>query len=178
MEVTITGRHFKLTEAIKRHIIKKVNHFNQFLKSIIDVHVILSLENNTRHVAEMIVSARDIKFVVKEETEDLYSSIDKTVDVMEKQLRHHKEKVKEHHGKHTPLPPVTKEESEQDRQKEKPSIIVNSSFLDKPMDMEEAVMELEVQNLQFFVFKDSTDSDKIKIIYKRNDGNFGLIEPS
>jgi len=179
MDIEITARHFELTEAIKEYVIKKVQSFNKYLKSIIDVHVILSLENDIRHIAEIIVTARDIKFIAKEHTEDLYASVDKAVDAIEKQLRHHKERVKEHHSKHgeqKPLPGQIQGESSQNR-KQKPSIILNRKFLNKPMDAEEAAMELELQNYNFLIFKDSADNDRIKVIYKRKDGNFGLIEP-
>jgi len=179
MKIEITARHFELTEAIKKYVIKKVQSFNKYFKSIIDVYVILSLENNIRHIAEIIVTARDTKFVAKEHTEDLYASVDKAVETIKKQLEHHKEKVKGHHLKHRkqkPLPSSIQKEGSEN--KKKPQIILNRGFLNKPMDVEEAAMELELQGYNFLVFKDSTDNDRIKVIYKRKDGDFGLIEPS
>ena len=179
MEISITGRHFELTEPIKKHVMQKVDNFNKFLNSIIDVNVILSLEDNIRHIAEIIVTARDIKFFAKEQTEDLYISIDKAVDTIEKQLKRHKERMKAHHAKHNHAESMSESESQQEvKDEKKPSIIVNYQFLDKPMDPEEAAMELEVKNLIFFVFKDTGDNNKIKVIYKRKDENYGLIEPS
>lgn len=150
---------------------EKTERFNKYLNNIINVHVILSVEN-IRHIAEIIILSGDSKFLSKQQTADMYASVDKAANKVEHQLREHRERIKGHSRKHKESPSQTKRQEDA----HKPAIIKNSYFFDKPVSCEEATMELELQDYGFFVFRDVED-DKIKVIYKRKDKNYGLIEP-
>jgi len=168
MRLIITGRHFDVTEGIKDHIEDKIVKFEKYLKKIIEVHVILSIEHE-RQMAEMILSGSDVKLLGKEETGDMYSSIDAAASRIEHQLRDRKEKLKHHKRK-----PLKENEQIFEDENQIPLIIEDERNLDKPMSPEEAMLELDVQGLEFMVFKDSNDN-KRKVIYKRRDNNYGLI---
>jgi putative sigma-54 modulation protein len=167
MQLIITGRHFDVTEAIKEHIKDKVVKFEKYLKKIIEVHIILSIEHE-RQLAEIILSGSDIKLLGKAESGDMYTSIDEAAAKIEHQLRDHKEKMKHHKRK-----PI-KEDEQLLEQEEVPLVIEDKRDFDKPMSPEEAVLELDLQGLEFLVFKDSNDNKK-KVIYRRRDNNYGLI---
>ncbi|MCK5306707.1 MAG: ribosome-associated translation inhibitor RaiA [Candidatus Omnitrophica bacterium] len=171
MQITITGRHFDVTEPIKKHIMEKSERFSRYLKNIVNIHVILTVEN-VRHIAEIVMTAADTKFLSKEETMDMYASVDNAVDKIEHQLKEYKERHKSHRTK------LKEEGLESDdlRVDDAPVIVKDTRFLDKPMSPEEAIMELELEEFGFFVFKDMNEGDKVKIIYKKKDKSYGLID--
>lgn len=174
MQTTITGRHFEVTEPIKEYIMEKTARFEKYLHNITSAHIILSVEN-IRQNAEIILNATDIQFLAKEETPDMYASIDKAVDKIEHQLRHHKDKVKDHkhHQKEQYFEHQAAEEATEE--KDAPLIVTEKKTLKKPMSPEEAALELDVQQMDFLVFRDMSD-EKIKVIYRKKDGSYGLIE--
>lgn len=168
MQLIITARHFDITEGIKDHIRDKINKFERYLKKIIEVHVVLSIEHE-RQLAEIILKGSDVKLMAKDETGNMYSSIDSVASKIEHQLRDYKDKLKHHKRK-----PLKKEESFIEQEAQIPLIIEDKRNLDKPMSPEEAMLELDVQGLEFLVFKDSNDNKK-KVMYRRRDNNYGLI---
>jgi len=171
MQVTITGRHFEVTAPIKKHIMDKLKRLNRYENDIIDAHIILSVED-CRHSAEIVLLLRDTKILSKDETADMYTSIDKTVLKMEHQLKAHKERLRD-----TKRHKESRLKEKRQNQDEIPSVVKDTDFLHKPMSTEEAALELELQEFEFFVFKDVDDHDKVKVIYKRKDKHLGLIEP-
>jgi putative sigma-54 modulation protein len=168
MQLIITARHFDITEGIKDHIRDKVDKFERYLKKIIEIHVILSIEHE-RQIAEIILKSSDVRLMAKDESGNMYSSIDSVAHKIEHQLRDHKDRMKHHKRK-----PLKKEESFAEQEEQIPLIIEDKRNLEKPMSPEEAMLELDVQGLEFLVFKDSNDSQK-KVIYRRRDNNYGLI---
>ncbi|MBU4305933.1 MAG: ribosome-associated translation inhibitor RaiA [Candidatus Omnitrophica bacterium] len=93
MDIRISGRHFEITDALKQHVEKRVENFEKYLHTIIDVHVILSVEKY-RHCAEISVFGKRLKFTEKSVDTDMYSAIDKVCVRVEKALRRHKDKIK------------------------------------------------------------------------------------
>lgn len=96
MNVNITFRHLEATDNIKNHVREKLKKLEKYLIKPIDAHVILSVPNSLRQICEITVTEGDFQAVAKEETETLYASIDQTVHKIERQLKKHKEIVKEH----------------------------------------------------------------------------------
>ena len=168
MQLIITGRHFDITEGIKEHIKEKVAKFEKYLTKIIEVHVILGIERE-RQMAEIVLHSSDVKLLGKEESGDMYTSIDAAASKIEHQLRDRKERLKHHKRK-----PLKEDENLLELEEQIPLIIEDKRSFDKPMSPEEAMLELDVQGLEFIVFKDSSDN-KRKVLYKRRDNNYGLI---
>lgn len=98
MQVRISGRHFEVTEALKNHITKKVERFEKYLDSIIDIHAILGVEKY-RQYAEISVFGKRLKFTEKSVETDMYVAIDKVCLRIEKTLRRHKDKLKTYRKK-------------------------------------------------------------------------------
>ena len=95
MQINITGRHFEVTEPIREHLSKKLEKLNKYFNWIIEAHAILSIEKS-RHKAEISLLAKKAKFFAKEESGDMYTSIDILLDKVEARLRKHNSKLKEH----------------------------------------------------------------------------------
>ncbi|MBK7992386.1 MAG: ribosome-associated translation inhibitor RaiA [Blastocatellia bacterium] len=180
MRVEFTGRHVDITEAIKKHTkeqlekIEKVFDFEKAGKA----HIILEVEKH-RHQAEIIFRWRDQELTVQAETEDMYTAISQAADKLERQALRLKEK-KTDQKRHSPstvavigVPELAAEEATNTNE---PRIVRSERYATKPMRAEEAMQELRISEDYFLVFRNA-ETDGVAVIYKRNDGNFGLIEP-
>ena len=183
MNVVVTGRHFDVTEGIKSHINDKIVKLDKFYHKILEAHVILSVEK-FRHVAEITVIGKQIKITATETTSDMYASIDMAIASLEKQLRKLHDRVKEHRvrGSSSRIKDIAirsisalKGVFRPEKESWGPKIVETQRVAEKPMSVEEAVEELRISNGEFIVFR-SAEENRINIIYKRKDGDFGLIK--
>jgi putative sigma-54 modulation protein len=171
MKIIVNGRHLEITPALKSYAEDKLNKFDRYLSQITEATVTLSVEKY-RHKAEVLLKANGVMIQAEGVTGEIYSSIDEVVEKLEKQVKKYKEKIRSHRkgeGKGEPVP--TTVEPEQGK------IIKKKRFDMKPMSPDEAAMQMELLDKNFFVFSNQT-SGEINVIYKRSDGNFGLIEPA
>jgi putative sigma-54 modulation protein len=180
MRVEFTGRHVDITEAIKKHTkeqlekIEKVFDFEKAGKA----HIILEVEKH-RHQAEIIFRWRDQELTVKAETDDMYTAISQAADKLERQALRLKEKKtdqKRHSQSTVSVIGVPELGTEETITTNEPRIVRSERYATKPMRAEEAMQELSISEDYFLVFRNA-ETDGIAVIYKRNDGNFGLIEP-
>src|SRR5690606_18943713 len=106
---------------------------------------------------------------------DMYASIDKSVDVLERQIRKNKTRLakKLHEDAFEPENFKVKEEIPEE---EEFNVVRSKRFAIKPMDVEEAILQMNLLGHQFFVFSNA-DTNEVNVVYKRKDGNYGLIEP-
>ncbi|MCX5716171.1 MAG: ribosome-associated translation inhibitor RaiA [Candidatus Omnitrophica bacterium] len=171
MQITVVGRHFDVTEPIKKYADSKLFKFEKYTDKIIEAHVMLEVQK-FRHMAEITLFLKDFKLTSREESRDMYASIDAAVNSLHKQLLKLRERIKEHKGKRAvqkliePLLP-------KDRKKK----VIERLFPTKPMSVDEACLELDLFKDNFLVFRNS-DTEEINVIYKREDGNYGLIVPA
>jgi putative sigma-54 modulation protein len=98
MQVTITGRHFEVTPSIKEHLMQKISKLEKYFPHLVQAHAILSVEKY-RHIAELTLMAKNFRIAGKEETEDMYVSIDKIIHTMENRLKRYQDKIKDHKSK-------------------------------------------------------------------------------
>jgi putative sigma-54 modulation protein len=175
MKFEYTGRHIEVTPALRTHV---ENHFAKtrhlFDGTNVNAHVIINVEKG-RHRAEIIVKWRDHVIAAHETLPDMYQALTKTVDKIEKQALKLKDKVVEKKHKATKASKLS-EEDEVEIIPSEPQVIASKSYAIKPLTEEEAVMQLNLDVNQFLVYRDAK-SEKISVIYNRNDGNFGLIQP-
>ncbi len=179
MKVIITGRHLKLDDDIQAYAEEKVRKAETFFDRIIEAHIILSAEKH-RRIAEVTLNAKRARFHAREETENIYASIDGVMEKVGIQIRRYKEKLKDR--KHQPKELVSgvggnlEEEIEKDLEKVEPQIIKVSGFAPKPMSPREALMMLDESKDELLMFSNS-QTNQVNVIYKRKDGNYGWIEP-
>jgi putative sigma-54 modulation protein len=174
MQVNITARRINISEQLKLYINEKLSKLNKYSTKIEEARVVFSLEK-FNYISEIILTGKNFRMVATEKNEDLQSCFDKAASNIEEQLKKFRARAKEHKVKN--LFDSLKKFSLKKKQKPSaPYIIKTDSYVTKPMSQEEAVSELELFDRQFMVFRNS-DDDKVNVLYRRNDGNYGLIEP-
>jgi len=172
MNIIVTGRHIEVTPALKGYAEKKVARFDRYLSNISEAVVTISVEKY-RHKVEVLLKANGVLIQAEGITGDVYSSIDEVAEKLERQIKKYKEKLVAHRkpeGKAAPMSEEAPLPAEVGR------IIKNKRFELKPMSPDEAAMQMELLDKDFFVFTND-NSGEINVIYRRRDGNFGLIEP-
>jgi putative sigma-54 modulation protein len=157
-------------------VCNKLNRFDKFFYSSAEANVVLSVEK-LRHIAEVNINGDRMTFVGKEETEDMYSAIDMVLDKIEKQIKRGKQKIRERRsgGNLKRKGAYSEEAITADDDVTQQIHIKNIDY--KPMDVEEAIMQMELINNSFLVFTNAK-SERVNVLYRRKDGNFGLIQPS
>ncbi len=178
MQITVTGRHFEVTDALRQHIDGKIKKIERFLDGITDVHVVLSVEKH-RHSAEINMSQANGNILRSlEETHDMYESVDAVIDKIEKQARklNNKRETSRKGRKSTKDLEVLVDDDDVPDAGVNPKVIRTQKFAVKPMPVDEAAMQLGMSSEDFLVFLNS-EIDQISVMYKRKDGNYGLIEP-
>ena len=178
MQISITGRHIEITEPIKDYVEKKMLRLEKHFNHILDVRVTLAIEKH-RQIAEVNIDANGLKIASTEETTDIYASIDNIVDKLERKLNRYKERITKHrkrtHGvKEIGFVYSFIEPEEFELENLEPQIIKSSRLAAKPMSIDEAAMQLDLTSQIFLVFLNDK-TNELNVIYRRNDGNFGLI---
>jgi len=180
MRISITGRRVEVTPALREYAEEKVSKLNRFLENVIEVNITLSIEKY-RNIAEVFIQGDGLTITGEEETNDMYSAIDKVMDKIEKQVRRLKEKRTD--LRHSPRAHSMKysardiESSPPEHPVEKGQIIKTDRYWAKPMSVDEAAMQLDILKQEFIVFRNST-TNEINVIYRRADENYGWIEPA
>jgi putative sigma-54 modulation protein len=177
MQTRVTFKNIDSSEPLSAYVGNKLNRFDKFLDNPAEADVVLSVEK-FRHIAEINIVGDRLNIYGKEETSDMYSSIDMVLDKLEKQIKKNKEKIKERRtgGKaRAQAAPLETSLAREASTRFGEVIVENIDY--KPMDVEEAVMQMDLGDEPFFVFTNSR-SDRVNVLYRRKDGNYGLIQPS
>jgi putative sigma-54 modulation protein len=174
MELTVTFRHFEPNDALRNHAQEKVSRIEKHISNATEVHVILSLEKRT-HIAEVIVNVNRAKITAKEVNADnMYTAIDLVMDKIERQVRKYKDKITSHKDQHRKARQniFSFEGSEKIKQ---PNIVKTESVFIKTFTIDEAILHIESVNDDFLVFR-NLETEKVNVLYRRRDGDLGLIE--
>ncbi len=173
MQVTVTFRHMETSDALRSYAVEKSERLVKYLFEPIEIHWALSVEK-IRHIADVNITANGVTIKAQESTPDMYSAIDMALEKLEKQVRKHKEKLKDHKP-HTDQPPGKMMPTIGAVAGEAGRIVKKENQFVKPMSVEEAAMQMGVVENAFLVFTDSS-SHNISVIYRTGDGDYGLIE--
>jgi len=178
MDITVTFRRMEPIESLKIYAEEKVSKVKKFLDFPLEAHIVLSVEK-FRHIADVTVSVNGTRIKAVEETGDMYSAIDKVMDKVETQVKKHIAKIRNHRTDGAKSEDRTEVEDLNGAKEfsEEGLAIEVEKMVAKPMDPEEAAMQLSLLNQDFLVFRNAK-SREINVIYKKNAGNLGLIEPS
>ncbi|MEW5945065.1 MAG: ribosome-associated translation inhibitor RaiA [bacterium] len=183
MRIVIKGNNIRLTEALKNYVREKIGRLKKYFEGIKSAEVELTYQDSrsadkTQKV-EVTLSANGVIFRCEEASVNMYASIDIAAEKLERQLRRFKQRLyqrsrvlrgaKKDSAAKPPSQPRAADEPE-------PKIVKMKRFAVKPMEPLEASLQMEMLNHNFFVFLNS-ESEQVNVIYKRNDGNYGLIEP-
>jgi putative sigma-54 modulation protein len=178
MQIPTTFRHLDPSDPLKSYAEEKLERVNKYIDEPVVAQVFMTVEK-IRHCAEVTITAKGITIKASEETNDMYSAIDAVVDKIERQLRRYKERIKKHKPASESLARQVKKTvvaAESIDQQQEPVVIRTNTFSIKPMSVDEAVMQMDLLHKDFLVFTDAV-TDSISVVYRRKDGNYGLIEP-
>jgi putative sigma-54 modulation protein len=153
-------------------VTEKIGHACKLLDKISSAHVTVAVEKY-RHIVEVVVHAHGATLHAKEETHDMYSSIDQAVDKIEKQAKRLKEKIK---GRKHPGDGAEAPQEEDEVGPASAQVYMAETFAPKPLSVNEAVESLQGRPDLFLVFHNAKNG-LVNVLYKRGDGNFGLVQP-
>ncbi|HLG27171.1 MAG TPA: ribosome-associated translation inhibitor RaiA [Paenisporosarcina sp.] len=183
LNYNIRGENVEVTPAIREHVESKINkverYFNEEIQA--NANVNLKVYNDSQTKVEVTIPMKNLTLRAEERHNDMYAAVDLIVDKLERQIRKYKTKVnrkfREREGVGAYFANVQSPEqaAHQDDKEEEIHIVRTKQFELKPMDQEEAVLQMDMLGHNFFVFTDA-ESDGTHIVYKRKDGKYGLIE--
>ena len=180
MQTTVTFKKLEPSDSLKSYVQKKLDKFDKMLERPAEAHVVLSVQK-IRHIAEITLTCDRLNIHAKEESETMYSSIDALMDKIRTQLKKNKEKIKRHmSGNKKSLKTDTQEFIDPADAMESDMPFAEDILIEpvdsKPMDIEDAVAELESGKQPFFVFSNAR-TGQLNVIYKHNNGKLALIQP-
>lgn len=175
MKVNVTARHTDLTPPLREYAEKKVMAVKKYVEKITNVHIILNVEKD-RHIAEVVLDISKNRLAATAVAGDMYGAIDMVTDKITKQVRRHMDKVKEH--KDLPYAVVANIVQEQQSSAESVESLTKvkevKEFQVKKQSVGEALRELQEREMNFWLFKNMSDS-KLNVIYRRADKSFGIL---
>ncbi len=167
MEVIVRGKNFEVTDALKEHVTKKLGKMAKlFDPHPVTAHAVLSIEKE-RQIVEVTVPIDGLLLRGEEATPDMYASVDLVVEKLEKQYAKFKTRVRRRHSQTEYREPPPMDVS---------NVVRRKSFPAKPMLLDEALLQMDLLGHDFFVFTNG-ETDTINVLYRRRDGEYGLLEP-
>jgi len=175
MRLSVTGKGMEVSDYLENMVTKKASKLERYFKKNTDVYVTLSIEKS-RHIAEVTVPFDGVVLRTEEISGDMYNSIDAALKKLERQIRRHRTKLEKrlHDKAYDYDRPVFYDEDVDEGPEAR--LVRKKKFPVKPMDVEEAEMQMELLGHSFFVYVDA-ETQEVNVLYKRKDGNLGLIEP-
>jgi ribosome hibernation promoting factor len=175
MRLQVKGKNVEVTDAIQVYAERKLGKLARQLADPTRVELELAVERNPsiadNHVAEATIWTKGPTLRAREASSDMKASIDMLVDKLERQVKRYRQKRRHEHERHAnSSPPAAPAE-------EAPAIVKTKQFTLNPLTPEEAVLQLELVGHDFYVFRNA-DSGDINVVYRRQDGDYGLIEPA
>ena len=182
MKILTYGKNIDVTPALKNYAEEKVSKLERFFDNEpIEANITLEVEKE-RHIVEVTAYVNGIILRGEEDTSDMYASIDGVIEKLERQVHKYKTRI---HKKLIEKKQEYKEEYKEERIEKlfeneedefSPKIVRTKKFAIKPMDVEEAVMQMDLLGHDFFVFSNA-ETNEVNVVYKRKNGDYGLIEP-
>jgi putative sigma-54 modulation protein len=175
MQIDITFKNMESSDALKDYAFKRLSKMERYIDRTGEAHIVLSIEKR-RHKADVTFTADGTVINAVEITEDLYAAIDMVMDKLERQIKKHKQKMqdKKSQGKSTPEEAV-EAPSPKTTRKARPRIVRERNYFVKPMNLDEAILQLNLDPASFIIFQ-NTESNQINLLYKRPDGDLALVE--
>lgn len=173
MKVTINARQMTVRDDLKELAVKKLNKLDKYFPKEGDATVTFSRKRNKENL-EVTISAANTLFRCEVEEETFQNALDRSIDMIERQIRKNKtrlEKRLRQEAFDTPFAP------DADFEEEPEFMIRRKTFSYKPMSVDEAILQMNLLEHEFFVFENA-ETEKVCVVYKRKDGAYGLIEPA
>jgi putative sigma-54 modulation protein len=179
MNITTTARHFEASPELIEHIDERIGRLKRYFDHILNVHVIMDVQK-FRHIAEVNVHVNGHDFTAKEESEDMYGSIDLSAKSLERQIKKFKGKIidNHHHPRKNGIKPVSAEriiKAESVGSEDGIDVMDQIPHEILYLSVEEAIISMVDREKDFLLFN-NTESSKLNFVYKRSDGHYGVID--
>ncbi|MBU3948726.1 MAG: ribosome-associated translation inhibitor RaiA [Proteobacteria bacterium] len=174
MQTSVTFKNLDPSDNLKDYISDKLDKLDKYLDNPAEATVVFLIEK-FRHIAEVNITGDRLNIYGKEETNDMYSAIDMVIDKLEIQIKKNKQKIRKRRVNHRDKSVAEGQEIGLSEESNMGQIKIRNIEY-KPMDIEEAVLQMDLVNDNFLVFTNARSS-KINVLYRRKDGNYGLIQP-
>ena len=179
MNITITGRHLTITPAIEDYARKRVSGIHIDFPRILDAHFIFEVDKFRQRAELVLHCGNHIHIEASDVHQDLYAAIDGVVDKVERQIRKYKTRIQTHRPRYAKLQHFDEQVLSHNLQEDQGQThhIRTEQYPCKPMFVDEAVLQLEVSDKREMLVFLNAETDKINVIYRRRNGDFGLIQP-
>lgn len=177
MKTSVTFRHMEPSEPLKDYVHERTARLTKYVDRPLDSNVTLKVEK-FRQIADVVINANGIRIAGEESHEDMYAAIDLVMDKIERQVKKYMSKIR----KHKPAPGREIRwrrdiyEQESFEEEGDPVVIRTENYFVKPMSVDEAAMQMDLSSQEFLVFNNAI-TQTVNVIYRRKDGNYGLIVP-
>jgi putative sigma-54 modulation protein len=185
MEIQFNFKNFEPSAYLKDHIQSRFEKLDKYLRNPETGQIQINLEvEKFRQIAEAILTADDLHLTAQDETQDMYATVDSILDKLEAQLRKYRDKQKRDKKRNKTEkaaagPGASSAETaveETVAAEAAPSVVETDMYEPKPMDVEEAVIQLQKSNYDFLVFFNA-ENNRVNVVYRRRNGDYGLIDP-
>lgn len=175
MKYIVSGKNFEITDPLRDRAIKKIGKLEKFFNPDTEAHVTMSVERN-RQIVEATIPFNGVVIRAEVADSDMYASIDKVIDILEKQIAKNKTRLakKLHEGSAAKFEGVLYDRETEEEEEFK--VVRTKKFAVKPMAVEEAILQMNLLGHEFFMFLNA-ETKEVNVVYKRKNGNYGLIEP-
>jgi putative sigma-54 modulation protein len=185
MDMQITGKNMDVLPTVRSYITTKLGKINRYLPNILSFEVVVAEEQtrapDQRFIVQVTINNNGTLLRGEERGQDLYTATDKVTEIMSRQIEHYKGKLPYSKKRATPSIRTTTVEAtaaiNAEAEESEPRVVKTKRFDIKPMSLEEAIDQMELLGHDFFLFFDP-DNHKMNLLYRRKDGNYGLIEPN
>ncbi|WP_068620572.1 ribosome hibernation-promoting factor, HPF/YfiA family [Paenibacillus tuaregi] len=186
MNYSIRGQQIEVTDALNDYVDKKLSRLEKYFDAppTSEGHVTLNVIRGL-HTVEVTIPLTGVVLRAEDKSDDMYASIDAVVDKLERQIRKHKTKINRKFRQEGSLKtlfveepvdgPLLADDEENELSDDDLEVVRTKRFTFKPMDVEEAILQMNMVGHDFFVFS-NVDTREVNVVYKRNDGKYGLIE--
>ena len=173
MNYTVSGKNIEITNGLREAVVDKLSKLERYFTPDTEVNVTLSVEKERQRI-EVTIPIKGTIIRAEQVSADMYASIDMVEAVLERQLRRYKNKIVDQKQSAMALSQVFLDEDTAEEDEIK--IVRSKRFAIKPMDIEEACVQMELLGHDFFVFRNA-ETDEVNVVYKRKGNTYGLIEP-
>ena len=176
MEIFVRGKNIKVTDAIESYVKEKLNKLDTYLgdSENVKANVLLNVHGRSQKV-EVTIPLKNFILRAEDVQEDLYAAIDTVADKLQRQIRKNKTRLASKKMKTVAVQDFVFDKIEDDEEEKEEKIVKRKKVEVKPMSEEEAILQMELLGHQFYIFKDA-ETLKPTLVYKRKEGNYGVIE--
>lgn len=172
MQLAVRGKNIEITHSLREYVERKIGRIERYIDQPVNAQVNMYVERG-RHIVEVTAILNGLLLRGEEATGDMYASIDLVADKLEKQVQKYKARFRRRgreNGLSEPVEAATRAAEQEAK------LVKTKRFPVKPLTVEEAIVQMDLLSHDFFVFTNA-DSERINVLYRRKDGNYGLLEP-